>query len=436
MPIKVTCSNCGGVLHAPDDAGGKRGRCPTCGNVLPIPADAPKLPAATAEPPAKASGRSPSFGDFNLGPQVSPPTAATRSATALPFSDDSPASARSSVPSLAEPTVAPRRGRTAPAALPPEEKRRPPDPFTRKSTGNEEGDITDKVVRRWRKVRGGLWWVRASIPFFLMPILALNGIKLYEQFVGPIPVKDPGYSGQAWLSSQQEIEIVAVIAPFVLGVLLMLIGRFGVASVPQKAQTRGLALFSALATLLVVCSGIAIVFPVAALLALGEQDLPVVVRINGGAEWSLMLPGDNEGIMQRIGLMVGATAFVLAEVWFASALGRIGTALNSNRLAGRATRYLVLLGLIFGGLVATGALTPAYNFGPMPREVSGDTNHLVKTQWNTQVEPQLDKLGNNRVAVRAGAFLLGGLMIAGVYWRMVGAGRGAVRDWIDQNDRP
>jgi len=96
----------------------------------------------------------------------------------------------------------------------------------------------------------------------------------------------------------------------------------------------------------------------------------------------------------------------------------------------------VLLGLIFGGLVATGALTPAYNFGPMPREVSGDTNHLVKTQWNTQVEPQLDKLGNNRVAVRAGAFLLGGLMIAGVYWRMVGAGRGAVRDWIDQNDRP
>ena len=39
MPIKVTCPKCQGVLHAPDDAGGKRGKCPTCGTVLAIPAD-------------------------------------------------------------------------------------------------------------------------------------------------------------------------------------------------------------------------------------------------------------------------------------------------------------------------------------------------------------------------------------------------------------
>lgn len=436
MPIKVTCSNCGGVLHAPDDAGGKRGRCPTCGNVLPIPADAPKLPPTGGESTAKASSRGPSFGDFNMGPQVSPQTASARTAssTALPFAENATPSARSSVPSLAEPAVSPRRGK--PAAQLPDDRRRPNDPFARTASGKGDGEIADKVTRRWKRVRGGLWWVRASIPFFLLPILALNGLKLYEQFVAPLPVKDPGYMGQTWLTSQQEFEIVAVIAPFVLGVLLMLIGRFGVAGVPQRAQTRGLALCSAMATLLVVCSGIAIIYPVVALLALGENDLPIVAKTNGVADWRLMMPGDSVGIMQRLGLIIGATAFVLAEVWFASALGRIGTALNSDRLAGRATRYLVLLGLIFGGLVATGALTPAYNFGALPREVSRDTNQLVQAEWNANAEPQLDKLGNYRAPVRAGAFICGGLFIGLVYWRMIGAGRGAVRDWLTQNERP
>ena len=437
MPIKVTCTNCGGVLHAPDDAGGKRGRCPTCGNVLPIPAESPRLPPASGESTAKASSRGPSFGDFNLGPQVSPPTGTARPAgAALPFADDSPASARSSVPSLAEPTVSPRRAKAVPAALPAEDRRRPNDPFARTATGKAEGEITDQLIRRWKKVRGGLWWVRASIPFFLLPIVALNGLKLYEHFVAPLPVKDPGYSGQTWLSSQQELEIVAVMLPFVLGVLLMLIGRFGVARVPQRAQTRGLATFAALATLVVVCSGIAVIFPIVALLIEGEKDLPIIARFRGVPEWILMLPGDPPGIMQRLGLMIGATAFVVAEVWFASALGRIGTALNSDRLAARATRYLVLLGLIFGGLVATGALTPAYNFGEMPREVSQETNKLVHNQWEAQAEPQLGKLGNDRSALRAGGFLMGGLLVAAVYWRMVGAGRGAVKDWVYQNERP
>ncbi len=437
MPIKVTCSNCGGVLHAPDDAGGKRGRCPTCGNVLPIPAEAPKLPQSGGDS-TKASHRPASFGDFNLGPQVAQPTATARAApavgSALPFADDAPASARSSVPSLNEPAVPARRGRGAAATVPPvDDRRRPNDPFARKSSGTPDAD--DKVARRWKKVRGGLWWVRASIPFFLMPILVLNGLKLYEQLVAPIPVQDPGYLKQAWLTSQQELELVAVIAPFALGVVLILLGRLGVSRVPQVAQTRGLAGFAALATLVVVCSGVAIVFPVVALLALGEKDLPIVVRTNGVAEWRLMLPSDNEGIMQRLGLIVGATAFVLAEVWFAAALGRIGTALNSNRLAGRATRYLVLLGLIFGGLVATGSLTPAYNFNSMPREVSTDTNRLIHEQWDAKAEPLIDKIGNARAAVRPAAFIFGGLFIAMVYWRMIGAGRGAVRDWLEQHDR-
>ncbi len=436
MPIKVTCSNCGGVLHAPDDSGGKRGRCPTCGNVLPIPAESPKLPPAAAEVAPKTGGRSPSFGDFNLGPQVSPPPAPnpTRAGASLPFADDSPSN-RSSVPSLAEPSVAPRRGKPVPPTLPPEEARRPNDPFARKVTGKPELDSNEGTVRRWKRVGRGLWWCRASIPFFLLPIVTLNGVKLYEQFVGPLPAKDPGYSGQAWLNSKLELDIVGVMAPFALGVILLMIGRFGVASVPQKAQARGLTLFSALATLLAICGGIAVIFPILALLFLGEKDLPIVTRARGAPEWQLMFATDNEGIMQRLGLLIGATAFVVAEVWFTSALGRIGTALNSSRLAGRATRFLLVLGLIFGGLVAVGALTPAYNFSSMPREVSTDANNYLHELWNRHGEPLLDTLGAQRSAVRAGAFLSGGLLVAMMYWRMIGAGRRAVRDWLDQNDR-
>ena len=149
MPIKVTCSNCGGVLHAPDDSGGKRGRCPTCGNVLPIPAESPKLPPAAAESAPKTGGRSPSFGDFNLGPQVSPPTAPnpTRAGAPLSFAEDSPSN-RSSVPSLAEPNMAPRRGKPVPPTLPPEEPRRPNDPFARNVAGKLELDSNEGTVRR------------------------------------------------------------------------------------------------------------------------------------------------------------------------------------------------------------------------------------------------------------------------------------------------
>ena len=440
MPIKVTCSNCGGVLHAPDDAGGKRGRCPTCGNVLPIPADAPKLPATPAASSAKESGHSPSFGDFNLGPQVSPPTAAPprrpapSSTAGIPLMDSAPA-ARASVPSLGEPAAGPRRSKPVPPAHAPEGARKSNDPFARKSTAKVEGEVSDGVIRRWKRVRGGLWWVRAAIPFLIFPILALNGLKLYEHYVAPLPVKDPGYLNQTWLTSQQEIEIVAVMAPFAFGVFLLMIGRFGVSNVPHRVHAHGLALFAALATLLAVCAGIAIIFPALALLALGEKDLPFVVRENGVTDWKLMLESDPEGIMQRLGLLVGASALIVAEFWFASALGRIGTALHSGRLAGRATRYLILLGLAVGILIASGALAPAYNFGAMPRGVSAETGRLTQSTWNEQAEPILNKLGADRMAARAGLFILGALCFAGIYWRMVGAGRGAVREWLDANGR-
>jgi hypothetical protein len=41
MPIKIPCPQCGNTIQAPDDAGGKRGRCPHCqhGLYIPLPAE-------------------------------------------------------------------------------------------------------------------------------------------------------------------------------------------------------------------------------------------------------------------------------------------------------------------------------------------------------------------------------------------------------------
>jgi predicted RNA-binding Zn-ribbon protein involved in translation (DUF1610 family) len=40
VPIQVTCQSCRGAFNAPDNAGGKRAKCPTCGSVIQIPAHA------------------------------------------------------------------------------------------------------------------------------------------------------------------------------------------------------------------------------------------------------------------------------------------------------------------------------------------------------------------------------------------------------------
>ncbi len=49
MPIRIKCS-CGKVLRAPDDAAGKKAKCPGCGKVIAIPASEEPVPE---EPPAE-----------------------------------------------------------------------------------------------------------------------------------------------------------------------------------------------------------------------------------------------------------------------------------------------------------------------------------------------------------------------------------------------
>lgn len=47
MPITVACPSCRKALKAPDNAAGRKVKCPGCGSVLIIPA--PQMPAAPFE---------------------------------------------------------------------------------------------------------------------------------------------------------------------------------------------------------------------------------------------------------------------------------------------------------------------------------------------------------------------------------------------------
>lgn len=69
MPIAVRCSGCSRRINAPDNAAGKRIKCPACKTILQVPAQAaaPKVAATTAGPAASLpTGGSLGFSPFDF----------------------------------------------------------------------------------------------------------------------------------------------------------------------------------------------------------------------------------------------------------------------------------------------------------------------------------------------------------------------------------
>lgn len=58
MPIKVQCSGCGGKFHAPNEAAGKRAKCPKCTAAILVPTSGPQdvLTRTSTQPTAAAIG--------------------------------------------------------------------------------------------------------------------------------------------------------------------------------------------------------------------------------------------------------------------------------------------------------------------------------------------------------------------------------------------
>jgi hypothetical protein len=424
MPIKVTCPKCQGVLHAPDDAGGKRGKCPTCGTVLAIPAAGgsgllPPPPAAVERP---------------AEPAFKPTTASRTTFAEEPPSVGPGADMRQSqFGSMARPEVEPRKqsaGKLPPPSFAAEPARnQPADPFSR--PGRPPVAAPEDAVRGWKRAKSGLWWVRFGQFLFTLGILAPAGIAIAENYGTALPNQMPGYLKVEGLSSAMEIRAGALLVPTVLGLFFTTIGRFGVGNAPRSSYSRGLAKLAALATLFVLLGVIAFLAPGVAqvfqtAIIPDGLKLGLVAEEPAGQVWGKLigsvLPSDEPtGMIQRGGLLVAVIAVLLAEVWFASALGRMGAALESDTLAGRSTRFLFL----------TGMLAAALTVGIVGYLVyTAEVNDFLRNQF----VPNWNKLEAHRATVRCGLVILGGLIL--LWWnaRLTGAARKAIRGWLDQNE--
>jgi hypothetical protein len=78
MPIDLTCGQCGKTLRVPDDAAGKKARCPSCQSLSDVPLTAVELvsdaPPSAQSLPNENAYRSPaSFGSEPSGSPFAPP---------------------------------------------------------------------------------------------------------------------------------------------------------------------------------------------------------------------------------------------------------------------------------------------------------------------------------------------------------------------------
>lgn len=421
MPIKVTCEKCGGVLHAPDDAGGKKGRCPNCQNVLPIPFEGQRpgstypLPTGLAStttvpnpPPGMAFGGNPNTGGLFPSADAKRPTAPP------PFG----MSARSDAPGQASstPGLAPGKGSSL---------SRTSVPFGARANPASSGMPIAPETGDWRAAASGLRWIQVAVVFLLFSVLAPCGVSAYAVNGGQALAEKAGVIKLLNLSQLSEIRLGAFLIPAVLGVFCLIIGRFRVGSVPRSSCARGPAKLGALFTLLAVGGFAAFV----TMLILGMKDgyipnlepsanvikleSPTSARVANYLHDTLLSESDLPGQIQRFGLLGLIVFGKLAELFFGCSLGRIAAATRNPVAAGRVTRCYLYLGLL-------GALTI---FGVLAYELYGV--NAARDVWGPK---WFAMPAGTRTAIVGGAFGVVGLLVAIAYLRMLGGVRRACRD--------
>ena len=403
MPIKVTCSKCQGVLHAPDDAGGKRGKCPTCGNVLSIPGGSggSMIPPEPEQPPA---------GPSNSSLQMRLPSAVFGS----PGEDSRKASFAPGLTGPSGYTTAPLSGgpdaRNAPVSRPtptPPESRKSGDPFSKAGPRAPAGAAdAEWASQAWRRTRRGLWFVQAGYFLALVAVLLPAGLTIAMKAGVKLPAK-PGLLKLADVTLADEVRAASFLIPAALAFASVALGRLGATNAPRSSYARGLLRVVALATLM-------------SLLGATAVAVLVGLQVSGGDLPSLLPPDETKGVAQRVGIAVAAVLAPVAELWFVIALGRMGAGLRDDRLASRGTRALVYAGLLY---VVAGLLTYAVSYYRV------EIDRLV----DDQLRAKLSSLGDKQAFVLPAAAIVAGLSVWLVYVRLVGAARGAIHNWLDVN---
>ena len=400
MPIKVTCPKCQGVLHAPDDAGGKKGKCPTCGTVLAIPdaGSATAPPRTVSAPSAVPVGGGKPLGDAP-GYGLMPPSGGEVRQSSVPMlprpGDGSKPSPGFGAPPPAKPAAKPR-----PAVAP-----------------TDAGD----EVRGYRRARRGLGLVQTGQ--FLMLLAGIAGPAVaIARLYGVLKVeREGGFLGKGF-SPLMEIEYAAVLVPLALGLLLLVFGRVGFGNLPRSSFARGPAKWAGLFTLLAVMGLVA--FAAMTGNALLSSLKPVFWPDHGNPRLQLMETAELPGKIQVGGLLLFSLAAFVAEAFFVSAVGRLAANLRHDTAAGRHTRFL-LLAHLGAGLVGVWFVLRAID--PALYEPAWA---WVSTTW----DDLLGKTGASRPAVVYGLMAVPSLVVWFLYARLTGGARRAVGDWLAAHD--
>jgi hypothetical protein len=114
MPISVSCPSCAAKLQAPDQAAGRKTKCPKCGGVIQIVAAAPAATAAASSIPAPAARPAPSLPAAPKSPLAQP--AIAKPAVRLPMAQAAPESTFLGMPATTD--VLPPLPRELPPPLP------------------------------------------------------------------------------------------------------------------------------------------------------------------------------------------------------------------------------------------------------------------------------------------------------------------------------
>ena len=392
MPIKVTCPKCQGVLHAPDDAGGKRGKCPTCGTVLAIPAVAEAAPYAADPPP-----RSPTPTRL---PEPAGPSAIDQDAR------------RSSFGALSDPIPHAARGSSFTG------DGRPADPFVKPAPRPASGPATDSEARGYRAARRGLGTVGFAATLFLLAVVAYVVIPLLPKFGVPIPDKTPGFLGQHQLSSLTEIALGVPAILVALGCVFLVLGRSAASSAPRASGARGTLKLASLFTFLAVVGFAASAVPTALAMAAGA---PTPRPMESERDNKRLLPADEpSGQAQRAGIAVAAVLAPIAELLFWVGLARLGAGLGDARYTGRVTRYFFYAVVVYAVIALTGYA------------VYWDKS-AIEQLISTNIQPQIDRLGANKVYLAPALTLVMALSVWLIYTRGMSGGRRAIRAWLERH---
>jgi hypothetical protein len=274
--------------------------------------------------------------------------------------------------------------------------------------------------------------VRLGILLYLIAGIFTAVLAAAEPLGIHLPDKDPGYLGIHRLSFTGELFLAAGFAPTLLGLLLVVLGRFGVANTPTTSGARGPALWAAIFTLLALIGLLAVGLMVGQEVRTGSapdispssevvngfgrdsrgqvEVLNTQERVKRYLDSTIMRSFDLPGTISRFGLLALILCGVLGESWFLSAIGRVGANLQDRRTCGRAT-FLCWLGSLLVIVFAFGWLTYAI-FG------------------NAELQPLCNKwfalnLGT-RTAISAGVLGAIGFIGAVLYIRMLGSARAAI----------